>query len=173
MRRGMSLIEILAVIPMLLAVMLVFSGLFYASLDDVPKLQQVAHTNGVLSHMIQRLQQDIDAAKSLPKSAFGRNADGTLLLLRLSDGTVSYKIQDGEIIREELTSGSDRQERKSYRWPAPGAKVIFHRWKDSGGAYAVEVRRAVEYTKQGHSVEKLVNSHVLYLDSMSGHRVKQ
>ena len=173
MRRGISLIEILAAIPILMAVMLVFSGLFYASLEDVPKLQQVAHTNGVLSHMIQRLQQDVDAAESLPKSAFGTNANETLLLLRLSDGTVSYEIQDGEIIREELASDRDRQEKASSRWPVPGAKVSFHRWQSSGGAYAIEVRRAVEYTKQGHSEEKLVNSHVLYLDNMPGHREKQ
>ena len=173
MRRGISLIEILAAIPILMAVMLVFSGLLYASLRDVPKLQQVANTNGVLSHMIQRLQQDVDVAESLPKSAFGTNADETLLLLRMSDSTVSYKIQNGEIIREKLASGRGGQEKKSYRWPAPGAKVSFHRWQNSGGAYAVEVRRAVEYTKQGHSEEKLVNSHVLYLDNMPGYREKQ
>ena len=173
MRRGMAIIEMVAMIPILMAVMLLFSGLFYASLEDVPKLQQVAHTNSVLSHMIQRLQQDIDAAESLPKSAFGRNADETLLLLKLSDGTVSYEIQDGEIIREELASGRGRQEKKGYRWPVPGAKVSFYRRQNSSGDYAVEVRRAVEYTKQGHSEEKLVNSHVLYLDSISGHREKQ
>ena len=40
-------------------------------------------------------------------------------------------------------------------------------------AYAVEIRRAVEYSKQGYSEEKLANSHVLYLPGVPGHREEQ
>ena len=173
MRRGMSLIEVLALIPMLLAVMLVYSGLFYASLDDVPKLQQVAHVNGVLSHMLQRLQQDMDAAESLPKSASGRTAGEKLLLIRLASGVICYEVSDGEITREELPDGGNRQTKRPQKWTVPEAKVSFHRWQSSGSAYAVEVRRAVEYRKQEYSEDKLVNRHVLYLASMPGSREKR
>ena len=173
MRRGMSVIEIVAMIPILMSVMLLFSGLFYASLEDVPKLQQVAHTNGVLSHMFGRLQRDIDAAESLPTSAFGNKANEKLLLIKLPDTTVSYKIKDSEIVRQELASGRARQDNATSSWPAPGAKVSFHRWQSSGGTYAVEVRRAVEYTKHGCIEEKLANSHVFYLACIPGYREKQ
>ena len=173
MRRGMSLIEILAAIPVLLAVMLVFSGLFYASLGDMPNLQRIANTNGVLSDMLWRLQQDIDAAESLPKSVFGKKANEKLLLIRGPDSTVCYEIKDGQVVREELSSGRDRQGKGTCNWSVPGAMVSFHRWQSSGGAYAVEIRRAIEYSKQGYSEEKLANSHVLYLAGVPGQREEQ
>ena len=169
----MSLIEVLAVLPMLLAVIVVYSGLFYASLDDVPKLQQVAHVNGILSHMLQRLQQDMDAAESFPKSASGRTAGEELLLIRLASGVICYEVGDGEIIREELPDGGNRQTKRTYNWPVPGAKVSFHKWQSSGSTYAVEVRRAVEYRKQEYTEDKLANGHVFYLASMPGSREKQ
>ena len=173
MRRGFSLIEMVGVLPILIAVMVVFSAVFYASLDDVPKLQQVAHTNSVLSHMMARLTQDVDAAESLPESAFGQTANERMLLLKIDGGTVAYKIQDDEIVREELASGRNKQEKRDYRWRVPEAKVSFHRWVSSGSAYAVEVRRAVQYHKQDQTEEKLVNRHVLYPSSIAGYREKQ
>ena len=173
MRRGMSLIEMLAVLPMLLAVMLVFSELFYTFFEDVPKLQQVANVNGVLSHMLQRLQRDVDEAASLPESASGKIAGEKLLLIRSPSGVICYEIKSGEIIREDLMAKAARETKRTYTWPVPGAKVSFHRWQSSGSTYAVEVCHAVEYSKQKYTEDKLANSQVFYLASMPGHREEQ
>ena len=173
MRRGMSLIELLAVLPMLLAVMLVFSGLFYTSLEDVPKLQQVANVNGVLSHMLERLQRDVDEAESLPESASGKTAGEKLLLIRSPSGVIYYEVKAGEIIREDLTAEAARETKRTYTWPVPGAKVSFRKWQSSGSPYAVEVRHAVEYSKQKYSEDKLANTRVFYLASIPGQREEQ
>ena len=52
--------------------------------------------------MLERLQEDIDTAESLPESHAGSTANEKLLLIELPEGIVSYEVAEGEIVRKEL-----------------------------------------------------------------------
>ncbi len=173
MRRGTSLIELVGLLAVLGAVTLLFGITLQTTVGEVPKLQGVAQASRVVSGMLERLRGDIDAAKSLPESHTGKVAGEKLLLIELPEAIVSYKVGKGEIVRKELRTEASDAAGQSYNWPVGKAKVSFHRWESSGFAYAVEVRRAVEYRRQDKTEDKLVNAHVFYLASMPGKREKQ
>jgi len=173
MRRGTSLIELLALLAVLGTVTLLFGKALQTTVGEVPKLQGVAQASRVVFSMLERLQEDVDTAKSLPESHAGKTANGKLLLIELPEAIVSYEVAEGEIVRKELRVKDSNTARQSYIWPVGKAKVSFHRWESSGFAYAVEVRRAVEYRKQDKTEDKLVNAQVFYLASMPGRREKQ
>ncbi len=173
MRRGTSLIELLVLVAVLGTVTLLFGITLRTTVGDVPRLQGVAQASRVVSGMLERLQGDIDAAKSLPESHTGKAAGETLLFIELPEAMVSYEVGEGEIVRKELRAEASDAAGQSYTWPVGKAKVSFHRWESSGFAYAVEVRRAVEYRRQDKTEDKLVNAHVFYLANMPGRREKQ
>ena len=169
MRRGFSLFEILVLLPLMVAVAAIIAGLFPVLVRDVPNLQRMTNTYGGLMHMLTRLQQDVDAARSLPDQAAGREANGKRLLLQWPEGTVCYEVKDDEVVKYVL-DGKGIQAGPAETWRLPKAKVRFNRWRRSGRAYAVEVQSAVEYATQGHTEEKLANAHVYYLAALPGRK---
>ena len=173
MRRGTSLIELLALVAVLGTVTLLFGIAMRTTVGEVPRLQGVAQASRVVFGMLERLQEDIDTAKSLPESHADKTANEKLLLIELPEAIVSYEVAEGEIVRKELQLKNSDTPRQSYNWPLGTAKVSFHRWESSGFAYAVEVRRAVEYRKGDKTEDRLVNAQVLYFASMPGRREKQ
>ena len=172
MRRGTSLIELLGLLAVLGTVGLLFGMMLQTMVEDVPKLQGVVQVSRVVFGVLERLQEDIDAAKSLPESHRGKVAGEKLLFMELPEGVVSYEVGQGEIVRKELRAETSDAAGQSYGWPVGSAKMSFHRWESSGFAYAVEVRRAVVYRKQEKTEDKLVNAQVFYLAGMPGRREK-
>ena len=173
MRRGTSLIELVGMVAVLGPVTLLFGITLRTTVGKVPRLQRVAQASRVVFGMLERLQEDVDTAKSLPEYHAGSTANEKLLLIELPEAIVSYEVGEGEIVRKELRVKDSDTAKQSYTWPVGDAKVSFHRWKSSGSAYAVEVRRAVEYRKQDRTEDKLVNAQVFYLASIPSRREKQ
>ena len=171
MRRGVSLVEIVAALPLLIAVTVLFTAVFATSLEDVPKIAKVADTHHVLSAMLERMQEDVDAAISLPGFLDNYQSDEGLLLIEQPSQIVFYEVKEGQIVRTELSKDGGSWAEHPYIWPVPQARVSFSRPSTSGLVQAVEVHTAVLHIRRQQVQEKLVNRHIFHLSALGYHKV--
>ena len=171
-RRGMTLIELLGTIPLLLVAIAVSAVLYPVLLQDIPNLQRVFNDHGGLEDVLRRVGRDVDAAMSLPESHGGQTAGEKLLLIALPDGVVCYRVADGLIVREELFAGADGEARRTDTWSLPRAKMSFGRWRRGGAAFAVDVHTAVRYRMRNRVEDRLANTHVFHLAALGGRRAE-
>ncbi len=164
----MTLLEVLAALPLFAAAGVIIMMLFPLLVIDVPKIQKAMQQQSGLRSMLLQLQQDVDGAVSLPKSAAGKTFGEELLLLERPEGLLCYQISEAKIFRKEFLD--DGAFRESQIWSLPGTKIRFGRWERSGKGYAVEVRTAVQYTRQNQIEEKLSNAFVFYRNAMPAQR---
>ena len=165
-RRGVTLVELLAALPLMAAVLVVISTLFPAAVRDVPRLYRVVQTGGGISHLAREIREDVDASVSFPARAAGKTADENTLLLELPQGIICYEIHQNEVIRSEISSDG-RESKIANSWSLPEAKISFHLWRSDERAYAVELRSAVEYVTQGRVEDKLANTQVYFLGALN------
>ena len=103
MRKGFTLVELLAVVAVLPFVFLLFDGLFKTIAGEIPMSVRLIQENTSLLSMLRQIQQDIDEAKGLPKSFAGQIASDQILLIELTEGVICYQLKDGEVVRYKLT----------------------------------------------------------------------
>ena len=171
-RRGMTIVELLATFPLLLAAMAVAERVYPVLLQDVPNLQHAFNDHGGLEDAIRRVGRDVDAAVSLPDSHAGQTAGEKLLLIGLPDRVACYRVLDGLIVREELPAVGDGEARRTDTWSLPRAKMSFGRWRRADAAFAVEVHTAVRYRMRNRVEDRLANTHVFHLASLGGRRAQ-
>ncbi len=122
MRKGFSLIEMLAVMVVIPIVLVALASVFTTVITDIPRSYRVIQTNTTLLNMLEQMRNDINTAtcaeantgagRGLPES-FSRYAtkDG-LLLIEMSDAVISYqvnppyvwRIKDDKALRRDLTA---------------------------------------------------------------------
>ncbi len=165
MRRGMTLIELIVTIPLIVAVLTVMASFFPKLLTDIPKIQRAAHVHRGLAHMLRTVQTDVDTALALPESFGDKTAGESVLLIRLPDGVIFYEVNADGIVRNEL-SGADGEGTRTNSWSLPAAKVSFQLWEREGEVSAVAVRTAVALRVRGRNVDKLANTQVYFLSAL-------
>jgi len=94
MRKGFSLIEMLAVMLVLTIVSAALAGLFTSVITDIPRSHRVIQTNTTLLNILEQMQQDINAARGLPESFGADAASNELIFIELEDGVISYEVGD-------------------------------------------------------------------------------
>jgi len=124
-RKGFTLIEMLAVMVVLIIISFALAGVFTTVITDIPRSYRVIQTNTTLLNMLEQMRDDIGTAtcacatcgeantgagRELPE-AFSQYAtkDG-LLLIETSDGVISYqvnppyvwRIKDDKVLRRNL-----------------------------------------------------------------------
>lgn len=161
MRKGFSLIELLAIIAVLPIIFFVINGLFASMFSDVPKSWNTIQNNTTLLNMLEQMQQDIDTAKDLPQSIDQYTAGDELLLIEQADGIIHYQLKDNYIYRYEFKAGKQIPEKTRY-WLVPKTKISWRLRRENGKGYAVEVRHNAEYMMRGHLIKKMENSHLFY-----------
>lgn len=166
-RSGFSLIEILVVIPLIIAAWLLISVLAPATIRDVPRLSQTLSRHRHVQHFLARLQQDTDAATQLPERIGSEAVDSQKILLQTPGGALAYEVRDGKVIRKTLTGPSKGE---TIEWELPEALVEFHRWVRDENAYAVDVHTALIEKRQGQTLERFENHHVFFLHAMPPER---
>lgn len=172
MRKGILLVEMMAVLAVFASVSFVLGILLKAVLTDVPRAQQLIDTNQSITDMLGRMREDMDAASSLPE-AFGKTAAGDkLLLIELPEGVVCYQLEDDKVTRHRLGPDAALPGLGQVGWSAPGARIRWRTWREAGKGYAVEVRTSVSHAVQGKVLMKLANSHVFFLGALPGVRKK-
>ena len=166
MRKGFSLVELLAVVVVLPFVFLLFDGLFKTIADEIPMSVRLIQENTSLLSMLQQIQHDIDRAKDLPKSFAGQNASDHVLLIELSESVISYRLKDGRVFRDNLMDTPQNTAGEPRIWPIPHAKIVWKVWERNGRGYAVETKTHLEYGRRGQWKQKLAHSHLYFTGAL-------
>jgi prepilin-type N-terminal cleavage/methylation domain-containing protein len=162
MRKGFTLVEMLAVIMVLPFVLLVISGLFRTIIKDIPESYNIAQENTTLLDMLEQLRQDTDRAQRLPESFEGHTANDNMILIGLETGVISYQLKDGQVIRRNLADARRSQAQEPRVWSLPHTKIVWRVWARNGKRYAVETSAHIEQFVRGQWKEKMANSHLFF-----------
>jgi len=169
MRKGFSLVELLAVVAVLPFVFLLFDGLFKTIAGEIPMSVRLIQENTSMLSMLRQIQQDIDEAKGLPKSFADQTANDQLLLIELAElteGVICYQLKDGEVVRQKLTDTSQGKAEEPRVWPIPHASVKWKVWERNGQGYAVETNTHVEYKRRGQWIQKMARSYLYFAGAL-------
>jgi len=166
MRKGFTLVEILVVIVVLPFIAIVLDKLFVNVVRDIPKQSRVLDKDTTVLHMLNRMQNDMDNAKSLPDS-FGKQVAGDdLLLIKLKSGVISYELKNGKVLRRGIDGTDSVESNGVTAWEIPDADIKWHRWKKGSNAYAVEVETYIEHKLRNKTQKKMANTHVYFLNAL-------
>jgi len=166
MRKGMTLVEVVIVAITLPFAVIVFDTLFHSMLSDIPRSCRLVEENTTLLAVLEQMQQDISAAKALPKSSGQYTAGEGLLLIELADGMVSYELASGKMFRHRFTEPQKGHDEEVRVWSLPNAKVQWRIWQKDSNAYAVEVRTAIRYKLRSKYQDRMANSHLYFIGSI-------
>lgn len=162
-RKGYLLNELLVMFPVMLVVMLLCAKSFRVTIVDVPQMYRDFQVNVSISHMLRRLQNDIETSESLTDNAGNVKLEDETLLIESSDGMISYSLGDGKVRKDKILSGENVVIQNVEIWSVPRANINWKIWKKSGKAHAVEVTTSIERKVLGHWQKKLKNSHVYFV----------
>jgi type II secretory pathway component PulJ len=163
MRKGFSLVEILVLILALPIAAIVLDEFFRTIVWEIPRSCYVVQENTTLLNMLTQMQKDISQAVSLPARVAGRTSDEKCLLIELTHGAICYRLKDGQVLREKLTSDSGSEGEDVRVWSAPHGQVEWRVCKSNGKGYAVQVKTHVNQQLRKKQLQKMANSHVYYL----------
>ena len=166
MRKGFTLVELLAVVAVLPFVFLLFDGLFKTLVGEIPMSVRLIQENTSLLSMLRQIQKDIDKAKSLPKSFAGQVASDQILLIELSEGVIYYQLKDGEAFRHKLTDTPQGKAEEPRVWPIPHASVKWKVWERNGQGYAVETNTHLEDGRRGQWKQKMARSYLYFAGAL-------
>ena len=162
MRKGFSLIEIIIIIAILPFILIVIDGLLTSILSDVPRSWKTIQSNSVMLHMLEQIQQDIDAAESLPESAGEYTAGDELLLIQQAGKVIHYRLKDDRVFRYGFAENRQIPE-DTKSWSLPKTKITWQVHRRNGQSHALEIQHHIEYTLRGHLIKKMKNSNLFYV----------
>ncbi len=166
MRKGFTLVEVLIAVIVLPFMILILDGLFKTLIKDIPRSYKVVQVNTSVLNMLEKMQQDIDKAKGLPKTYNEYIASDKMLLIDMPEDMICYQLKDDKVFRYNLTEKQKSNVAQTKYWSIPHAIVQWNiRRKDASG-YAVEVRTHIEHKVQGHWEKKMANSHLYFVGAL-------
>lgn len=163
MRKGFSLLELLAVLALVISVSFALVPVFTTLINDIPRSYRVVQENTTLLGMLKQMHRDIDTARQLPESFAGHHTDNKLLLIESKDGYMCYELKDGKVLRRSLTDAREGVREDTTVWSVPNAKVEWQVWRKDSKGYAVEVKTHIKHEVQGHQQKKMANSHLYFV----------
>lgn len=163
MRKGFTLMEMLAVIVLLGVFLIVLAPVFNALVGEIPRSFRVVQANTSLLNMLERMGRDIDAAQGLPELFADQASDDEQLLIEGVDGVVCYQLRDDQVVRRALTEGGAEADEGATVWSVPSAKIEWRVWRENRKGYAVEVRTHIEHYVRGKMQKKMANSHLYFV----------
>ena len=99
MRKGFTLIEVLAVVTITPILAVALSGMFRVFVRDIPQGARLLQQNTSILDMLGNVRRDVDRAVALPERFQDVQTDEYTLLVELPEGTVSYEFRNGEVVR--------------------------------------------------------------------------
>lgn len=162
MRKGYTLIEMMAVLFFFPVAALVVNGVFRTLVHDIPRSSAVVQESTSLLSALDQMQDDIQKAGRLPETVEGYAADANALLIEHPDEVIRYELNDGKIVRHKLPK--DRSDTQAPTvWSVPNAEIEWRLWKKDGLGYAVEVHTHIKYKLREKFQERMANSHLYFL----------
>jgi type II secretory pathway component PulJ len=164
MRKGYLLAEMIVILSIMMLVLLITGRFFRTFAYELPRDFRLVQENCVLNNAVSHIRTDVASAKVLSES-LGDSAESALLVMKLPDGdTVSYKFDDGRILRrgagaKDTTSGDTI-------WSVPHGRIEWRVWRRDQTGYAVELRTCIEYKDLGHMQRKMANNYLFFADTV-------
>ncbi|HUT57460.1 MAG TPA: hypothetical protein VNA25_06375 [Phycisphaerae bacterium] len=161
MRRGFSLVEVLISIVLAMALVVFVAPVVAGLIGGLGAAGRAIQTDVTLSHMLKRLREDVEGARSLslPGPAGG---EGTVLLIESDDGPIRYEVDKRSVVR--------RAGRDLASWPTAGATVKCRIWAQAGEPIALEVSTCVSGSGDKLRKDRLARTHVLFLGGSARRR---
>jgi type II secretory pathway pseudopilin PulG len=163
MRKGASIIEMLAVIFVVGILLLPLARLTSATFRDVPRSYRSANVNTSILNALRRMSQDINRAVGLPRSFGGLSSDSRTLIIRLPEGFVCYGLDGDKIIRYVFVDSQEKGWGEDMEWSVPRAVINWKLLKDGDKTFAVEVHKYIEHRNGDVIEKKLANSYVFFV----------
>jgi hypothetical protein len=164
MRKGYLLVEMIAVLFVLTVILLIIGPFFRLFTCELPRDFRFVQESCVLKGAVSRIRADVACAKLLTESA-SDSAEPSTLVMRLPDDTVSYKFNDGRILRR--LEGASDTESEDIVWSVPHGRIEWKVWNKDQTGYAVELRTYIEDKDLGLIRRKLANNYVFFADTLS------
>ena len=136
-------------------------------MQEVPASWRATQTQRQLVNVTAQIQQDIDAAQSLPDSPANPEAGPETLLIQTPQGVIRYVLAGGQLTRD--LPGSQDPPKK---WQMPDAVLTWKRVPDSAAAQGLEVHSAVGMHIGGKTVERLAVNRLYYLHALGSAKGK-
>ncbi len=155
MRKGFSLVEVLAVMAVLSLVFATFTRFFRVLLSDLPRNSRLVQENCSLLNLVEHIRADVSCAKGLPQTS-----DGTLSV-KLGEAVVVYEPAGQADYRRRFTKTGGPSE--DTVWSIPHGRIGWNLRHKNGGGYAVEVKTHLEYNEYGHLQKKMANSYLFFV----------
>ena len=162
-RKGLTLIEILAICAILPVLLLLMVKPTRALFVDMNHMQKDFNANSAVYDMLTKFEKDIESADYVRRDA----ADPNALLLEGSEGQIRYKFGEGKVTKTTVDKITKSNSGDSV-WIAPRAVINNSLWERDGNVYAVEVTKCIERTVLGRRERKLANSYVYFVGSARG-----
>jgi hypothetical protein len=164
MRKGYLLVEMIAILSVLTVILLIIGPFFRIFTCELPRDFRLVQESCILKNAVSHIRADVACAKILTESV-GDSAEPATLVMRLPDGTVSYKFNDGRILRR--FDGASDTGSEDIIWSIPHGKIEWQVWLRDETGYAVELRTCVEYQDLGRIQRKLANNYLFFADTLS------
>jgi len=162
MRKAFSLMEMLVVVATLPVFLVLVSRVFMVLNRDIPRSTQLVIEQTTVQQALDRIRQDVDEARGLPRSYGGWSSDERTLVIEKADGGVLYQVKDGKVTRALIGPGGGPLE-QAWEWSLPDASIRWGLWGQGVHAYAVEVQTHLIHRLSTRGQERLANSHVFFL----------
>jgi len=168
MRKGMTIIEMLALIMVLAILSVPLARLSRATLRDIPAMWRMVQINTRVIEMLEQMHGDIDFAEALPDKFGKYEADEKTLLIESKGTVVCYQLKDEKIVRYETVADSNDGFKDTATWPVPEAKVEWRLLYRGDKAYAVEVQSYIAKWVGERLEKKFANSHLYFAGALEG-----
>lgn len=163
-RKAFTLVETLLLIGVVPVLMIATTSLYATLVRDIPRTTRVLQQNTTMLDMLQQLRADMDRAVGLPSQVGDDRADERTLLIELPEGPVTWRFEDGRVVRTVLTAREGASEAGEQRsWRMRDAVVTWEPWVQDGRPYAIEVHSHVNQRVSSHLMQKFAGTHVFFV----------
>jgi len=166
MRKGYTFVEIILLIVITPFVFLFFDGLFKTFVAEIPWSLRIANEHTSLLNMTERMQKDVDEAKSLPQSYAGHVSNDRQVLIELPEGVFCYKFEDGRVLRQKLANTGQSVPEQPIIWLLPNASIKWKLWIKDDQGYAVETNTYIEHKRRGQWKKKMAHTYLYFAGAL-------
>jgi len=168
-RKAFTLVEALAMLLMLGAILAATLQLFHTLARDAPSIAACVEVGRHVSRMLRRLGRDVDAARSLPQAVGDLEAGPARILIDHSGQVICYERQGESIVRRVLAPAGEEPAPPTV-WRVPGAVVEWKLRRQAGRIVAIETCTHVRRRIGHQTVSNLANAHVFFVGAMGDGR---
>ena len=131
-RRGAyTLMEMLAVIAALVVLMALSVKPIRTLVSDIPRANRDFQTWTQTQDMLKQLRKDVEQSEYIKITEMDPRISDKLIHLQLSDGLVSYTLNNGKVLRQTDSSQNS--------WQLPHVKINWQVWENDDRPYALEI----------------------------------